>query len=106
VERGGEEARARRWTAGTPAAAIKAGGSVRGRYGRERKGKGLGGVGLVRGALKEKGRRRGEARGRGATAAGAAREVGRRLELEDGPDRWAPPVSGAWEARGIAGRLE
>jgi hypothetical protein len=67
VERGGEEARARRWTAGTPAAAIKAGGSVRGRYGRERKGKGLGGVGLVRGALKEKGRRRGEARGRGAT---------------------------------------
>jgi hypothetical protein len=31
---------------------------VGGRYGRERKGKGLGGVGWVRGALEEKGRRR------------------------------------------------
>jgi hypothetical protein len=33
---------------------------VGGRYGRERKGKGLGGAGWVRGALEEKGRRRGE----------------------------------------------
>jgi hypothetical protein len=37
VVRGEEEARARRWAAGTPAAAIKAGSSVRGRF-RERKG--------------------------------------------------------------------
>jgi hypothetical protein len=39
VVRGEEEAWARRWTAGTPAAAINAGGSVRGRF-RERKGAG------------------------------------------------------------------
>jgi hypothetical protein len=39
VVRGEEEARARRWAAGTPAAAINAGGSVRGRFG-ERKGAG------------------------------------------------------------------
>jgi hypothetical protein len=74
--------------------------------GRGRGGDGLGRCRLGAPRTGGKGRRRGEARGRGATAAGAAREVGRRLELEDGPDRWAPPVSGAWEARGIAGRLE
>jgi hypothetical protein len=39
VVRGVEEARARRWTAVTPAAAINVGGSVRGRF-RERKGAG------------------------------------------------------------------
>jgi hypothetical protein len=60
---------------------------VRGRYRGERKGKGLGGAGLVLGALKEKGRRRGEARGRGAVGGRRGREVGRRLEVEDGPDR-------------------
>jgi hypothetical protein len=43
VERGGEEAWARRWAAGTPAATIKAGGSVRSRF-RERKGRGWLGV--------------------------------------------------------------
>jgi hypothetical protein len=48
----------------------------------------------VRGALKEKGRRRGEARGAWHRAAGTARKVGRRLRVEDDPDRWAPPVSG------------
>jgi hypothetical protein len=42
-----------------------------------------------------KGRQRGEARGRGTTGGRRGREVGRRLEVEDGPDRWAPPVSGA-----------
>jgi hypothetical protein len=67
---------------------------VRGRYGRERKGKGLGGTGLVRGALKEKGSGAGRRGGTGHRAVGAARKVGRHLELEDGPDRWAPPVSG------------
>jgi hypothetical protein len=51
-------------------------------------------------------RRRGEARGRGAVGGRRGREVGRRLEVGDGPDRWAPPVSGAWEERGVAGRLE
>jgi hypothetical protein len=46
---------------GTPAATIRAGGaSVGSRYRRERKGKVLGGVGWVHGALEEKGRRRGE----------------------------------------------
>jgi hypothetical protein len=46
----------------------------------------------VRGALKEKGRRRrvgGEAPGCGGTAWPWGV---RRLDVEDGPDRWAPPV--------------
>jgi hypothetical protein len=30
----------------------------------------------------------------GNGAVGAAREVRRALRVEDGPDRWAPPVSG------------
>jgi hypothetical protein len=80
VVRGEEEARARRWAAGTPAAAIKAGGSVRGRF-RERKGRGgLGRRWLGAPRTGGNGRQRGEARGRGATAAGAAREVGRASE--------------------------
>jgi hypothetical protein len=49
---------------------------VRGRYGRDRKGKGLGGAGLVRGALKEKGRRRGEARGHRASGGRRGQEGG------------------------------
>jgi hypothetical protein len=46
-------------------------------------------------ALEGRGGGAGRRWGAGQQAAGAAREVGRRLELEDGPDRWAPPVSGA-----------
>jgi hypothetical protein len=75
--------------------------AVTGGRGRE----GLGGAGLVLGALKEKGRRREEARGREAVGGRRGREVGRRLEVEDGPDRYAPPVSGAGSEREIAGRL-
>jgi hypothetical protein len=51
----------------------------------------------VRDALKEKGRRRGEARDAGE-AAGRRSQGGRggglgRPKVEERPDRWAPPVS-------------
>jgi hypothetical protein len=68
--------------------------------GRERKEKGLGGAGLVLGALKEKGRRRGEARGRGAAAAGAAGRWG-------GAWKWETALTGRPHlsvARGVRGR--
>jgi hypothetical protein len=56
----------------------------------------------VRDALKEKGRRRGEARDAGE-AAGRRGQGGRggglgRPKVEERPDRWAPPVS--WRERG------
>jgi hypothetical protein len=72
VVRGAEEPRARRWTAGTPAAAINGRGSVRGRFGEGEEGEGLGGAGLMLGALKEKGRRRGGSESTPGRAAGAA----------------------------------
>jgi hypothetical protein len=86
VVRGEEEARASRWRGATAAAAIKAGLGAWPLQGEE-EGEGLGGAGLVLGALKEKGRRREEARGREAVGGRRGREVGRRLEVEDGPDR-------------------
>jgi hypothetical protein len=65
VVRGEEEAWARRWTAGTPEAAINAGGSVRGRF-RERKGAGrLEAVSIECSAHWREGEARGEVRGRG-----------------------------------------
>ena len=72
MARGAEEPRARRWTAGTPAAAINGRGSVRGRFGEGEEGEGLGGAGLMLGALKEKGRRRGGSESTPGRAAGAA----------------------------------
>jgi hypothetical protein len=42
----------------------------------------------------------GRRRGRGAVAVAGAAGRWAAPEVEGGPDRWAPPVSGAWEERG------
>jgi hypothetical protein len=57
-------------------------------------------------ALEGRGGGAGRRGGPGSGGGRRGREVGRRLKVEGGPDRWAPPVSGAWEERGVAGRLE
>jgi hypothetical protein len=77
VERGGEEARARRWTAGTPAAAIKAGG-LGGRPfpGEEEAGRLFGAGRLSSLRTGGKGRRRGEARGHRASGGRRGQEGG------------------------------
>jgi hypothetical protein len=80
--RRGEEGYPRWWAAAHRRPPLRLGGaSVGDRYGRERKRKGLGGAGWVRGALEDKGRRRGEggeASGRRwpARPLGGARPVG------------------------------
>jgi hypothetical protein len=78
VERGGEEARARRWAAGTPAAAIKAGG-LGGRpfQGEEGVGMAWGGDDWVLRALEGRGGGAGRRIDAGHRAAGPAREVER-----------------------------
>jgi hypothetical protein len=87
VVRGEEEARARRWAAGTPAAAIKAGGSVRGRF-RERKGGAAwGGDGWVLRALEGMGGSAGRRGGAGQLRPARPGRWGGRLRVEDGPDR-------------------
>jgi hypothetical protein len=87
VVRGEEEARARRWAAGTPAAAIKAGGlGAQPFQGEEGAGR-LEAVSIGCSAHWREGEVARGGEGARATAAGAAREVGRRLELEDGPGR-------------------
>jgi hypothetical protein len=49
------------------------------------------------------GRRRGGSESTPGSGGGwRGREVGRRLRVEDSPDRWAPPVSGVWEERGVS----
>jgi hypothetical protein len=95
VERGGEEARASRWAAGTPAAAIKAGGlGAKPFQGEE----GAGRLEAVTIGCSAHWREEEAAwGGEGARGNGRPARPGRwsgRLRVEDGPDRWAPPVSG------------
>jgi hypothetical protein len=62
--------------------------------GEEGAGMAWGGDGWVLRALEVRGEGAGRRIGAWHRAAGAARKMGRRLRVEDDPDRWAPPVSG------------
>jgi hypothetical protein len=103
VVRGEEEAWARRWTAVTPAAAINAGGSVRGRF-RERKGAGR----LEAASIECSAHwREGEAArgGEGQWAAGAAGRWGSAWRWETALTG-RPHLSAARESEGeVAGRF-
>jgi hypothetical protein len=75
VERGGEEARARRWAAGTPAAAVKPGGSVGRPFQEEEAAERLEAVSIRCSAPWREGEEaRGGERAPGNSAASAARE--------------------------------
>jgi hypothetical protein len=57
------------------------------------------------GALKEKGRRRGEGESTPGSGGGRRGRGGAAPEVGDDPDRWAPPVSGVRVRGELAGRL-
>jgi hypothetical protein len=97
TRRSAGETTQRRWAAVTSAAAIKVWWGLGGRPFQGRKGRGW--LGVVTVGCSAHWREGEEARGGrsapGQSGSGGHGRKGGRLEVGDGPDRWAPPVSGA-----------
>jgi hypothetical protein len=87
---------ARRWTAARRRPPLRFGGGLVGARFTERKGRGW--LGAVTVGCSAHWREGEEARGGGSASgqsgSGGHGRKGGRLEVGDGPDRWAPPVSG------------
>jgi hypothetical protein len=90
-ERGGEEARASRWTAARRRTPLRLGGGLVGARFRKRKGRGWLGTVTVGCSAHW---REGEADRRRASGGRRGQEGGAAPRVEDDRDRWAPPASG------------